>query len=111
MLFRSKNKAVDISNGASLGSDPNYQIIARSQIDLTDRIQLDLGLRGVDDLGPTSLGGYVEADARLAWRVSDPIELYVAGNNLLHKSHIESDDTTRAQRIERSVYLGTRLRF
>jgi iron complex outermembrane receptor protein len=109
--FRLKNGAADLADRASLGADPDYQIIARSQIDLTDRIQLDLGLRGVDDLGSSSLGGYIEADARLAWRVSDPIEIYVAGNNLLHKSHIESDDTTRAQRIERSVYLGTRLRF
>ncbi|HEX8625403.1 MAG TPA: TonB-dependent receptor [Allosphingosinicella sp.] len=109
--FRLKNGAADLSNRASLGADPNYQLIARSQIDLTGRLQLDLGLRGVDDLGSSHLGGYVEADARLAWRVSDPIELYVAGNNLLHESHIESNDTTRAQRIERSVYLGTRLRF
>ena len=109
--FRLKNGAVDLANRASLGADPDYQVIARSQIDLTDRLQLDLGLRGVDDLGSSGLGGYVEADARLAWRLSDPIELYVAGNNLLHKSHVESGDSTRAQRIRRSVHLGTRLRF
>ncbi|HEX8225857.1 MAG TPA: TonB-dependent receptor [Allosphingosinicella sp.] len=109
--FRLKNGAVDISNRASLGADPSYQIIARSQVDLTDRLQLDLGLRGVDDLGDSGLGGYVEADARLAWRVSELIELYAAGNNLLHESHVESNDAGRAQRIERSVYLGTRLRF
>jgi iron complex outermembrane receptor protein len=109
--FRLKNGAVDLANRASLGADPNYQVIARSQIDLTDRLQLDLGLRGVDDLASSGLGGYVEADARLAWRASEAIELYAAGNNLLHKSHVESNDTGRAQRIERNFYLGTRLRF
>jgi iron complex outermembrane receptor protein len=109
--FRLKNGAVDLADRASLGSDPDYQVVARSQIDLTDRLQLDLGLRGVDDLGDSALGGYVEADARLALRVSERIELYAAGNNLLHKSHVESDDTQRAQRIRRSVYVGTRLRF
>jgi iron complex outermembrane receptor protein len=109
--FRLKNGAVDLANRASLGADPDYQVIARSQIDLTDRLQVDLGLRAVDDLGASDVGGYVEADARLSWRVSKPVELYVAGNNLLHKSHIESNDAARAQRIERSVYLGTRLRF
>lgn len=109
--FRLKNGAVDLADRASLGADPDYQIIARSQIDLTGRLHLDVGLRGVDDLGASGIGGYVEADARLAWRVSEPIELYVAGNNLLHKSHVESDDAQRAQRIRRSVYLGTRLRF
>lgn len=109
--FRLKNGAVDLANRASLGADPDYQVMARSQLDLTDRLELDLGLRGVDDLGTSGLGGYVEADARLAWRLSELIELYAAGNNLLHKSHVESNDEQRAQRIERSVYLGTRLRF
>jgi iron complex outermembrane receptor protein len=109
--FRLKNGAVDLSSRASLGADPDFQVIARSQLDLTERLQLDFGLRGVDDLGASGIGGYVEADARIAWRLSDLIELYAAGNNLLHKSHAESNDTTRAQRIRRSVYLGTRLRF
>lgn len=109
--FRLKNGAVDLADRDSLGSDPDYQVMARSQIDLTERLHLDFGLRGVDDLGDSGIGGYVEADARLAWRVSEPIELYVAGNNLLHESHVESDDSVRAQRIRRSVYLGTRLRF
>jgi iron complex outermembrane receptor protein len=109
--FRLKNGAVDLANRASLGADPNYQVIARSQIDLTDGLQLDLGLRGVDDLGNSGLGGYVEADARLALRLSGSVELYLAGNNLLHKSHVESNDAGRAQRIERNAYLGTRLRF
>jgi iron complex outermembrane receptor protein len=109
--FRLKDGAVDLANRASLGADPDYQILARSQLDLTDRLQLDLGLRAVDDLGASGRGGYVEADARLAWRLNTLIELYAAGNNLLHESHIESSDSGRAQRIERSVYLGTRLRF
>jgi len=109
--FRLKDGAVDLANRASLGADPDYQAVARSQLDLTGRLQLDLGLRAVDDLGSSGLGGYVEADARLAFRVSDLIELYAAGSNLLHESHVESNDTTRAQRIRRSVYLGTRLRF
>jgi iron complex outermembrane recepter protein len=109
--FRLRNGAVDLANRASLGADPDFQVIARSQLDLTDRVHVDLGLRAVDDLGASGLGGYVEADARLAWRVSEAIELYAAGNNLLHDSHVESNDASRAQRVERSVYLGTRLRF
>ena len=109
--FKLKDGAVDLANRASLGRDPDYQVMARSQLDLTDRLQLDLGLRGVDDLGASGLGGYVEADARLAWRVSERVELYAAGSNLLHKSHVESSDAQRAQRIGRSVHLGTRLRL
>jgi iron complex outermembrane receptor protein len=109
--FRLKDGSVDLANRASLGADPDFQLVARTDVDLTDRLQLSLGLRAVDDLGSSGLGGYVEADARLAWRLSEAVELYAAGNDLLHGNHVESNDPTRAQRIRRSLYLGTRLRF
>jgi iron complex outermembrane receptor protein len=109
--FRLKDGAVDLAGRASLGADPDYQILARSQLDLTDRLQLDIGLRAVDDLGASGVGDYVEADARLSWRFSDLVELYAAGSNLLHDRHVESNDAGRAQSVPRSLYLGTRLRF
>ena len=109
--FHLKDGAVDLAGRESLGSDPDFQIVARSDADLTDLLQLTLALRAVDDLGSSGVGGYVEADARLAWRLSETVELYAAGNNLLHDRHVESDDAGRAQSVRRSVYLGTRLRF
>jgi iron complex outermembrane receptor protein len=109
--FHVKDGAVDIANRASLGLDPDFQVHARSRMDLTPRLHLDLGVRGLDDAGTPGLGGYVEADARLGWRASDLIELFVAGTGLLHDDHIESPERARAQRIRRSVFAGTRLRF
>jgi iron complex outermembrane receptor protein len=109
--FRLEAGAVDLANRASLGADPDVQAVARSDVDLTDRLQLTLGLRAVDDLGASELCGYVEADARLGWRLSETVELYAAGNNLLHSTHVESNDATRAQSVRRSVFVGTRLRF
>jgi iron complex outermembrane receptor protein len=109
--FELKNGAVDLANRASLGADPDVQVVARSHMDLTDRVQLDLGLRAMDDLNKTDVGGYVEADARLSWQAAERLELYVAGNNLLHKRHAESIDPGRAQLSERSLYLGSRVRF
>jgi iron complex outermembrane receptor protein len=109
--FRLRDGAVDLANRASLGADPSFRIVARTEADLTDRLQLTLGLRASDDLGTSDIGGYVEADARLAWRLSEAVELYAAGNDLLHDRHVESNDTARAQCVRRRVYLGTRLRF
>lgn len=109
--FRLKDGAIDLANRASLGADPDVQAVLRSEMDLTDRLHLDVRLRAVDDLGASDRVGYVEADARLAWRASDEIELYVAVTDLLHDSHVESIDPSRAQRVRRSVQLGTRLRF
>ena len=45
-----EDAAVDLANRASLGLDPDYRTVARSRMDLTRRLHLDLGIRGVDDL-------------------------------------------------------------
>jgi iron complex outermembrane receptor protein len=109
--FRVKNGAVDIASRASLGADPDVQIIGRSQMDLPGRLQLDLEMRGMDDLNDSDVGGYVEAEAKLNWHATDRLDFYVAGNNLLHARHAESIDPSRAQLSQRSVYVGSRVRF
>jgi len=38
---------------------------------------------------------------------TDHVELFVAGNNLLHGTHAESNDANRGQLAERSAYIGT----
>ena len=105
---------VDLAAGDSLGHDPNYQLLARSHMDLTDRLHLNAGLRWVGDIEARSgpgIGSYAEADARLGWRATDQIELYVAGRNLLRRSHLESDDVGAAQPARRSLYAGARVNF
>jgi iron complex outermembrane recepter protein len=102
----------DAANFASLGDDPEYQLLARSHVNLTDRISFNAGLRWVGDIDTQpAIGAYIEADARLAFQLNDIIELYAAGQNLLHRRHLESNDAQRGQSAERSVYFGTRLRF
>ncbi|ATY33983.1 hypothetical protein CVN68_20170 [Sphingomonas psychrotolerans] len=109
--FEVRPGAIDLSAGASLGQDPDYQFALRSRMTLPQGVLFDLGLRAVDGLDSPQIQGYVEADARLSFKLSDAVELYVAGDNLLHARHLESNDIQRAQWIERSVYAGTRLRF
>lgn len=110
--FRTKPGHIDLAQGDSLGHDPEFQLSARTQIDLTNRLRLNAGLRYIGEIDSAlPIGGYVEADASLAYRLNDTIELYVAGRNLLHRAHLESNDPERAQLAQRSVYAGTRLRF
>jgi len=101
----------DIGGAASIGRDPGYNLSLRSQVTLPQGITFDAGLRAVDSLPNPHRDGYVEADARLGWRVSDAVELYVVGDNLLHASHVESNDVQRTALIERNISLGARLRF
>jgi len=109
--FEVRPGSIDFSEGASLGQDPDYQLSLRSQVTLPQGLRFDLGLRAVDGLDSPAIHGYAEADARLGWDVGKRVELYLAGDNLLHDSHLESNDLQRAQRIPRTIYAGSRLRF
>ncbi len=109
--FRVERGRTDTTGAAALGNDPSYQVLLRSSMNLSHSVTLDVGLRAVDGLETPATPGYVEADARLGWTVSDNLELFVAGNNLLHRTHAESNDINRAQLAERSVHAGTRIRF
>jgi len=110
--FRLKPGHIDLSGRDSLGHDPDFQLFARTRMNLNDRLQLHAGLRYVDDIDSAlPIGSYIEADASLSYRLSDLIELYVAGRNLLHRTHLESNDADRAHLAQRSLSFGTRLRF
>lgn len=105
----------DLALRDSLGHDPNVQLFFRAEINPIERLRLNLGLRRIGALNdsPTepAIAGYFEADANLTYRLNDTIELYVAGSNLLHETHLESNDRERVKLAQRSLYLGTRLRF
>ncbi|HEX8381912.1 MAG TPA: TonB-dependent receptor [Sphingomonas sp.] len=109
--FRLRPGATDLENGISLGNDPDFQLLLRSRFDVTRDIDLDVALRGVDSLPDPRVPTYVEANARIAWRARPGVELFAAGENLLHDRHDESADTDRGQLIRRSVVAGVRLDF
>jgi iron complex outermembrane recepter protein len=108
--FELKPGRRDIGNGVSLGNDPDYQAQLRSQMNLGENVELDLLLRAVDSLPNPRIDSFVQADARVAWRPSEAVELFVAGRNLLDERRNESGDR-RSQFIPRSVVAGTRLTF
>jgi iron complex outermembrane receptor protein len=110
--FVVKDGRSDLANLAALGDDPKWQIKAGTQIDVLDNVQLSLDGRWVAALETAPrIPSYVEASGRLAWVVADPVELFVAGRNLLHASHLESNDLNQGQRPQRSIVAGSRLRF
>ncbi len=100
---------IDISDLVSTGDDPGVQLIARSHSALTDRLDLDIRLRALDDLA--TVPAYVEADVRLGWRVTDTVELSVSGQNLLNEQRGETGDPVRARAFGRSVTAGLRVAF
>ena len=98
-----------------LGHDPNLQLFARAEVNPVDRLRLSFGVRRIgaldDSASEPPIHGYVEADANITYRLTEALELYVAGNNLLHDTHLESNDANRVKLAQRSVVAGARVRF
>jgi iron complex outermembrane receptor protein len=111
--FRIKPGSLDIAQFEAAGVDPGYWVKLRSQTRLSDRLDLDVGLRLYDNVPTLRADGYMgapsylEASVRLAWRLRDDLELSVTGQDLLHDRHAEASETRRSE-IPRSAYVGLR---
>lgn len=102
---------LDISGLASIGDDPGYQVLLRSRSQISDRLDLDVRLRAVDELQTTGTDGYVEADARLGWRLTDTLEMSLTGQNLIEERRVETGDPNRRRAFGRSVFAALRVSF
>jgi len=105
----------DATGATNETADPQQQVALRSSMDLPGSVTLDAALRWVDKLrvnnSPTAgpvvgiVPSYFGLDARLAWHVSDKLELSVAGQNLLHDRHTEYGFPSPArEQITRGVF-------
>jgi iron complex outermembrane receptor protein len=110
--FHAVGDRVDLQPRNSLGADPHWQVVGSSDMDLNPKLRLTLDMRGVGPLDlPPHVPGYVEAGGQLAYEVDDRIELFVAGRNLLHRTHLENGDPGASQLAKRTISAGARARF
>lgn len=109
--FRLKPGEIDIASLASVGDDPSWQVLLNSRAQLTERLELDVHLRAVDELAASGVDGFVEADVRLGWRFDNGLELALTGANLLNDTRIETGDPGRQRVLGRSAYLTLRAGF
>lgn len=79
----------DLFGVAFAGNDPRYQWQLRSNVDLRGGFAVDVWLRNVSALKSPAIPAYFEADARIAWKATNTLELSLAGQNLLHERHLE----------------------
>jgi iron complex outermembrane recepter protein len=111
-------KSLDLELGAvraaldqHQGNDPDYQWSLRSSMDLTDDVSWDVGLRRIDSLPSPAIPSYTSLDTRIGWRVTETLELSLAGFNLLDDRHPETGPPASRGEIRRAVYAGATLRF
>jgi iron complex outermembrane receptor protein len=113
--FETRSGSLDSTTEDSIeGSSPNHQAYVRSSFDLPWNLQADVTVRYADSLPELDVPSYVEADVRIGWRPMKDLEIYVAGQNLLHDEHLEYESTPfglEATEVPRSVTLGVNWRF
>ena len=96
----------------SRGNDPKWQIKGRSDFDISSRLQLSIDARAVARIEQDpEIPGYADAGAELSYELTPNVDLFVAGRNLLHHTHFESNDPAAAQLAKRTIYGGARARF
>jgi len=90
------------------GDDPEHQASLKSSMDLGQALTLDAAVRYVGALPDPRLPSYVELGARVAWNISDQVQLSLSGSNLLHE---RTQEFPNGAAIPRSVYADLRWRF
>lgn len=100
----------DLTNLSVGGQDPDYQAQVRSEWNVTDTVDFDIGLRTVGKVTTAPVPAYTEANIHLGWRVRDKIELSLNGSNLLNPRHLEVWDpsTTSPRYVGRSILISLR---
>ncbi|HVZ68894.1 MAG TPA: TonB-dependent receptor [Rhizomicrobium sp.] len=95
-----------IASEAAEGQSPRHQFNVRAQWNVDDGLSLDSALYYVDSLPAFPVSAYWRLDTRIAWQVTDDLELELVGQNILDGSHREFGPATDANAtvIGRSVY-------
>jgi iron complex outermembrane receptor protein len=110
-----KPGSTDVNPGTSEANDPHHLLSLRSSLDVGNW-QFDATYRQVSRIDNQNVPGYGELDLRLAWQRSQPLEISVVGQNLLHAHHPEfgvdtGNPSNTRQEIERGVYGKVLWRF
>jgi len=98
-------------DNATLHNDPDYQWMLRSRSDIGDRVELDIYLRGVDELTVEPVPAYVAVDLRVGVRVTPSLDLALVGTNLLDDRHGEFGAAARRSQFERAGHLRMEWRY
>lgn len=93
------------------GATPRHQLTVSSYLSLPYNLQLDGHFRAIgalrrlpEDPSGNGIPSYNELDVRLAWQVTEKLQLSLVGQNLLHKRHIEGGSPAARGAIQRGVY-------
>ena len=114
MQLHKAASTLDFTEASQEVSAPHHQVKLRSMIDLSQTVELDLGVRYVDSISKTVAPSYVVADARIGWRPSQHWELSLVGQNFFERRHAEYSsqlNSLNQGRVETALFAKITARF
>lgn len=100
-----KPGSIDLNDASVESNDPQNQLVIQSLLDLPYGVELDGVVRYIDALADPQVRSYVSVDLRVAWSVTEQLEVSIVGQNLLDERHPEFvPSNPSAREIERGVY-------
>ncbi|MCP4582231.1 MAG: TonB-dependent receptor [candidate division Zixibacteria bacterium] len=94
-------------------TDPEHQFGLRAAIDPLNDVNLDIGVRYVNELTVFDIDAYLTTDIRVMYRPVGYLELELGGHNLTSPSHTEFQSELNSARavIKRTIYSSIIWRF
>jgi len=102
------------SRQAVEGSNPRHQFQLHSSFRLPRNVELDASLFFVSQLPYLQVPNYARFDARLAWQITEGLEVSAGGQNLLSDKHAEfggNDAAVLTSQVRRNAYGKVTWRF
>jgi iron complex outermembrane receptor protein len=116
---RVKEGQFDFNAALNETADPKHLFMVGSSVDLPQSVEVDVRFRWIGSFDYNQSGvaetvpDYLEADARVAWRPAEIVEIAVVGQNLLKDRHLEyviSGPNPREE-ISRAIYATVAIRW
>ncbi len=99
-----KRGSTDATSVLQEGDSPQHQFFARSLLGPVHGLELDVGVRFVDELPHQEVPSYWAWDVRLGWRPVAGLDLDLVARNLFDPHHAEFRPPSTRLEVRRAVY-------
>ncbi len=89
----------------TLHNDPDYQLIVRSLLEVSDNSMFNLSVRHVADLPHPEVPSYTVFDANYAWQPRENLEMSFTVRNVADRDYREFEEAANGSEFERSAIL------
>jgi len=107
-------RSLDPTTGSADEVTPQHNMSLRSHYDLSEKLQFNLWLRYVSNISFYDIPDYITMDAKIIFKPTKNLELFMVGQNLFqgkHREFVSDFIPSLATNIPQGIYAGAQWRF